>query len=681
MRVKTIKLSGFKKHSALGASFDKGTNLIVGPNYAGKSSVLQALLIGLYGNSCAPGDTKSLVKTGAKTFQIEVELSTGLRILRTPGTSSASRGDAEPFARGHSAVNDAIAAEIGIDKNTFLRVYTSEQGSPQQLVNMGATELQRFVEACAGLEKLDECVKLARSKANASKTTAEALSGTLLSAAEFTELQDDLAASGPRLRQLTELGVRYQTTVEALKAKIVELKAQLVDGLKVNQSQQSRANLLERLAELGSEEVTPTDPIEAEIATIRAKIVEQDEITRLETELTKLEQALALLVASHPTESIPQLIDLEPLEADFVTKQTAVKCLEAEKTRLAKAVYDGTCPTCSRPYDTAGNTTDTLQELTKVTKNLTEALLQKDLAVDALIDGKSANRATDVLQKKREDSQARIVEVTNKANDVRGILLGKVKEDVKELSDRLRAQTADLHELIGKNKLAEATKASRTQLETALVGIPEVPLIPLATLAAWETSIKDAEEQCQETSGLGQTVKEDLAVLNMWVVGAQKSFDRHTNAVTEVATQTKLSQNCFTIAEVLSKVRLKAVGDALDTIFMVTSEFVRTCTDGDISEVLLHDGVISYREGGTIYGKASASGAQKSLIGLGMKLGLSRLVRSEFDCLILDEASSDMSEEVSMRCMLALGAFQGQVIAVSHRHQDVASNVIELGKT
>jgi DNA repair exonuclease SbcCD ATPase subunit len=98
-----------------------------------------------------------------------------------------------------------------------------------------------------------------------------------------------------------------------------------------------------------------------------------------------------------------------------------------------------------------------------------------------------------------------------------------------------------------------------------------------------------------------------------------------------------------------------------------------------MEEVLLQDGNITYREAGRVHGKRRASGAQRTIIGLGLKLGLVRLVPSNFDCLILDEVSADMCPEVSMRCMLAINSFCGQTIAVTHRSLDVAGNVIELG--
>jgi ABC-type polysaccharide/polyol phosphate transport system ATPase subunit len=91
----------------------------------------------------------------------------------------------------------------------------------------------------------------------------------------------------------------------------------------------------------------------------------------------------------------------------------------------------------------------------------------------------------------------------------------------------------------------------------------------------------------------------------------------------------------------------------------------------------MHEGSIAYKEGDRVRYKGSASGAQKSLIGVGMKLGLTKLVQTPFDCLLLDEVSADMDDEISMRCMLALSSF-GQSVYVSHRQQDVADQVIML---
>ena len=66
MIIKNIKITNFKKHKFLEVGFTAGSNLISGSNYAGKSTIIQAALVGLLGNSVAPGQTTELINDDAK---------------------------------------------------------------------------------------------------------------------------------------------------------------------------------------------------------------------------------------------------------------------------------------------------------------------------------------------------------------------------------------------------------------------------------------------------------------------------------------------------------------------------------------------------------------------------------------------------------------------------------------
>ena len=142
-----------------------------------------------------------------------------------------------------------------------------------------------------------------------------------------------------------------------------------------------------------------------------------------------------------------------------------------------------------------------------------------------------------------------------------------------------------------------------------------------------------------------------------------------------VSKQTRLSS----ISKLLSHNRVRYLEETWDNLFGAASEFVSMATGGDIETMFLSDSGIKYREKGRTRNKWSASGAQKSLMGLGLKVALTQLVTSPFDSLILDEISADCSPEISLACLMALQNYSEQSIVVSHREFDVAANVIDLG--
>jgi len=136
--------------------------------------------------------------------------------------------------------------------------------------------------------------------------------------------------------------------------------------------------------------------------------------------------------------------------------------------------------------------------------------------------------------------------------------------------------------------------------------------------------------------------------------------------------------NYEAVSNALTSARTVASRDAFEQTLGIASEFVKTCTGGDISEVFMSDSGIRYKEDGRDRGTVSASGAQKTLIGLGMKLGLSHIVKSPFGSLLLDEISADMDDDISLACLTVLGDYCEQALVVSHMPSDVADNVIEL---
>jgi len=85
--IKRIKLQNWKSHAETEINFTEGTNVLVGPMGAGKSSVLQAICFALFGtfNELKRKDLKisDLVKRNAQTkiAQVDLELSTQNSVL------------------------------------------------------------------------------------------------------------------------------------------------------------------------------------------------------------------------------------------------------------------------------------------------------------------------------------------------------------------------------------------------------------------------------------------------------------------------------------------------------------------------------------------------------------------------------------------------------------------------
>jgi hypothetical protein len=106
-------------------------------------------------------------------------------------------------------------------------------------------------------------------------------------------------------------------------------------------------------------------------------------------------------------------------------------------------------------------------------------------------------------------------------------------------------------------------------------------------------------------------------------------------------------------------------------ILSSASAFAAQATGGAITEVLRKDGAFYYIEDGLAKRASSqASGAQASILGLGLKLALSTSVPGSLNTLLLDEVTTDMRDDISAAVTALLGTAGHQVIAITHREMD-----------
>ena len=91
-------------------------------------------------------------------------------------------------------------------------------------------------------------------------------------------------------------------------------------------------------------------------------------------------------------------------------------------------------------------------------------------------------------------------------------------------------------------------------------------------------------------------------------------------------------------------------------------------------------GKFTFTEGGEELPVAAASGAQQSLMGLGVQLAMASMLPSPLATILLDEPGSDMDQEHSLTLATLLAADHNQLLMVSHRELDgaVANNTIAL---
>ncbi|MEM4540999.1 MAG: DNA double-strand break repair ATPase Rad50 [Archaeoglobaceae archaeon] len=233
MILKEISLKNFKSHRNTKISFDKGINLIAGRNGSGKSSILDAILVALYGVRQGYARKADLIQIGAEDYSIEILFEHGNRdyriIRRSDGVSELHgevriEGDQKinewvernlsPFhvftgavyvrqGEIETIISDESGREKIIRKITRIEDYETAWKNLGVVIKELESELKRYLEVTKQKEDLERKLK-------------EKEQG-------ITEIKEEIVRCENRLKELREL----LTKISLEKKRFDELKDRL----------------------------------------------------------------------------------------------------------------------------------------------------------------------------------------------------------------------------------------------------------------------------------------------------------------------------------------------------------------------------------------------------------------------------------------------------------------------
>ena len=167
--ITSLQLSNWKAFDKKRITFLDGVNFLVGRNAVGKTSILEAISVGLTGEALTVDDPKKLVREGCvepatvsidfihgmKNYQINRSLSKDKKIASTVLCNE------QVVARNWDDASRYISNLLGIDKNFFARVIYMSEGHLFSFLSYDSKNtLFKQVEQALEIDRIEDLTDL-----------------------------------------------------------------------------------------------------------------------------------------------------------------------------------------------------------------------------------------------------------------------------------------------------------------------------------------------------------------------------------------------------------------------------------------------------------------------------------------------------------------------------------------
>ncbi len=383
----------------------------------------------------------------------------------------------------------------------------------------------------------------------------------------------------------------------------------------------------------------------------------------------------------------------ETIAETVTTKDAANEVLieaRSKVQRMTQAIKDAVCPECNRPFD--NHDPEKLAAELEVAKNTVSV---KDVAVTAattLIT--AAAREKRVLEAALAAYAAADEEVvsaqatlanTPQATAELGTLQEKVKladQHITHCNTKIN-QINNLSDRVARLRNEHANVAQEvTRLGDELRALQDMPLEDMPDLGPYLESQHAAQAQ-RDLSATRVQVSKQLGEQRHWKI---KQLEKELSDAEKVLLQSAhisgRRQDTMALQAYVKSNRDRFMAEMWDGVLAQASQFTANCTNGDIRAITRIDEEFFFDEGlaEVLPVKGSASGAQRTFMGIGVQLALSMMMNTGFNTLLLDEPAAALRDERSVALVAALKASGQQVIIISHSMADaaLADNTIEI---
>ena len=717
MKIESLAVTNFKKHRSLNLGFGSQATLIVGPNYSGKSSALEAILYALFGPSAVPGGAKIVRTRGSRAKpKVALVLREGKKQYTLSRAGSSARievleeGSSEPtlLASGQASVTKEMEHLLGMPLKTFLLLRVAPQDDAKVILTLGSERLGKVVSEITQADVIDRVIEKASARMpdipepvdeeELLKLTArsEALAKTL------TEKSTTLSSLAKEVEQLKVSAMKARSESDRIQERY-QMAAEIQQDIanKEGQMRNVKDSLIRVEAELSKLEIVTGSALAeankeyeearglAESANSKARELEnlkaqeqakQAEVTSLESSLAELPEFSTQVLEETRTE-------IEVLIGDIHKIKTEESDRLSKVARLQEELASGVCSECGRPFDEARDFGAVKQEIHELRDEAGKLCMKQAKKAEVLTDLRRGEEHISQLQ----ISHARIEAELSSAKEslemlqsTRAKLESEIEDlDLKALQEKTAA-TKTRWEYLSSTAVARSTlenekSGMNSQLrildeELALLRAEPGSDVTAEQAEAARNAALEAYNKLQTKESLHRSKSAEYTAEYETYQSLCHSADALKKKEIEYQQAVKTSTGLTELKRYLRKNRDRYLSSAWEQILFTASEFSALCTEGAIKSISRSDsGEFLFDEGNGPQPVVSASGFQKAVMGVGVRLALAQSLRTSAEFMLLDEVTAGATEDRSLAVSRALAASGLQTISVSHRHSDAAA--------
>ncbi|MCS7122015.1 MAG: DNA double-strand break repair ATPase Rad50 [Archaeoglobaceae archaeon] len=310
-KIEEVEIQDFRSHSSSKIIFGDGINVILGRNGAGKSSILEAIMVALYGARAARANKEALIRSGAKEYRITLKFKLDGEEYEIVRSSTG-----ETFLRGAASLDGDQKVTEWISRRIPQHVF-------QNAVYVKQGEIESIVSDDESREKLIRKITKIEEYENAWKALGEIIRDFKKESEDYRSLLSQLKETFEQLNKKRAEEERAKKELEELKRKKDEIRKELEkarkDEEKFNEigkkieELRSEIEKIKVLIEQKEREIVEIDKDLRRIFERKVKLEKEvEEAKNLENKVKRFQEIDSLLKEIERIEK--KMIELEKLE-------------------------------------------------------------------------------------------------------------------------------------------------------------------------------------------------------------------------------------------------------------------------------------------------------------------------------------------------------------------------------